>query len=498
MKFLISTTGKFYSAIASLYRNPKTRVILRDFETEFFDCPIGVKQGDCLSPTLFAIFINDLANEIKASKIGIDFDKDTLVNILLYADDIVILAKNENDLQDLLNIVENWCKRWRLEVNLAKTNVMHVRPKRKESSKFMFLFNKHDVPYCKEYKYLGCQINENLDFGCTVSALADSASRALSSVITKMIKNGGLPFSIFCTLYQACVSSIADYGGEVFGFKEYECTKKLHVRAARSYLGVNKHTPVCGILSEFNQLLPHFRRRIKMIRLYHRLLSCNDNITAKIVFRWDKQLNENGTLKSWFSEIKEIFSVHLSSGLENLGNIFNLGQATEAISNSMLMHQQTQLRTECHQSRKLRTFILFKDFFSTPSFLLKPLSFIQRKFLAKLRLGCLELKIETGRFSRPIIPAEQRFCEVCDNTEGYVEDEYHFMIECERYNDERANWLSSLPVAPNIQEADRSEILKVILNESSNLKPTAQYLIKCFDVRSNIISSQKSKLQGGT
>ena len=189
---MIGVTGKFYSAIASLYRNPKTRVILRDFETEFLHCPNGVKQqDDCLSPTLFAIFINDLADEIKASKIGIDLDKDTLVNILLYADDIVILAKNENDLQDLLNIVENWCKRWRLEVNLAKTNVMHVRPKRKESSKFMFLFNKHDVPYCKEYKYLGCQINENLDFGCTVSVLADSVSRALSSVITKMIKKWG-------------------------------------------------------------------------------------------------------------------------------------------------------------------------------------------------------------------------------------------------------------------------------------------------------------------
>ena len=32
-----------------------TPVIHNDYGTEYFDCPIGVKQGDCLSPTLFEI-----------------------------------------------------------------------------------------------------------------------------------------------------------------------------------------------------------------------------------------------------------------------------------------------------------------------------------------------------------------------------------------------------------------------------------------------------------
>ena len=120
-----------YKAISSLYSNPKSRVILQDYETEYFDCPIGVKQGDCLSPTLFAIFINDLANEIKETGIGVPLNIDpnetiaesTLVNILLYADDIVLFASNEMDLQILLNIVENWCTKWRLEVNFTSGTI---------------------------------------------------------------------------------------------------------------------------------------------------------------------------------------------------------------------------------------------------------------------------------------------------------------------------------------------------------------------------------------
>ena len=80
-----------------------------------------------MSPTLFAIYINDLAKEIKESGIGIDVDEGLLVSVLLYADDIVLLADSEADLQSLLNIVHSWCSRWRLEVNLLKTNIMHVR-----------------------------------------------------------------------------------------------------------------------------------------------------------------------------------------------------------------------------------------------------------------------------------------------------------------------------------------------------------------------------------
>ena len=147
----IGVCGNFYQAIAALYSNPQCRVILNEFETDFFGCPIGVKQGDCLSPTLFAIFINDLAEDIKSSGIGLWLDAETLINILLYADDIVLLAKNEHDMQDLLLIVENWCRNWRLEINLTKTNLMHVRSIRKEQSKFVFLFDKKPISYCKTY-----------------------------------------------------------------------------------------------------------------------------------------------------------------------------------------------------------------------------------------------------------------------------------------------------------------------------------------------------------
>ena len=49
------------------------------------------------------------------------------------------------------------------------------------------LFNKRPVTYCTSYKYLGCNINEYLEYNYTAGILAESAGRALGCIVTKMI-----------------------------------------------------------------------------------------------------------------------------------------------------------------------------------------------------------------------------------------------------------------------------------------------------------------------
>ena len=44
------------------------------------------------------------------------------------------------------------------------------------------------------------------------------------------------------------------------------------------------------------------------------------------------------------------------------------------------------------------------------------------------------LRVETGRWERPKLPREQRFCYIC---ESKIEDEFHVILECPIYNDLR-------------------------------------------------------------
>jgi hypothetical protein len=46
---------------------------------------------------------------------------------MLYADDIVILAKNEHNLQLMLDCLCEWCQNNQMLINMIKSNVAHFR-----------------------------------------------------------------------------------------------------------------------------------------------------------------------------------------------------------------------------------------------------------------------------------------------------------------------------------------------------------------------------------
>lgn len=58
-----------------------------------------------LSPALYSIFLTGLSKALNESRIKINVDGSLIINHLLYADDLVMLARSEDDLQALTDIV---------------------------------------------------------------------------------------------------------------------------------------------------------------------------------------------------------------------------------------------------------------------------------------------------------------------------------------------------------------------------------------------------------
>lgn len=110
--------------------------------TEWFPCNSGVRQGDNLSHTLFALFSNDLAIQIKSLRKGIqvqhgndtDHKHVTDISLLLYADDIALIAGTESDMQAILDLVTEWWNNWNLQININKSKVMHFRKHKMKQS----------------------------------------------------------------------------------------------------------------------------------------------------------------------------------------------------------------------------------------------------------------------------------------------------------------------------------------------------------------------------
>ena len=95
--------------------------------TNWFRVNSGLRQGCSLSTLLFNMFINDLASRIQYLGKGVNIDSEN-VSILMYADDIVLIAENEEDLQHMLNELNNWCNVNSMTINYNKSNIVHFRP----------------------------------------------------------------------------------------------------------------------------------------------------------------------------------------------------------------------------------------------------------------------------------------------------------------------------------------------------------------------------------
>ena len=61
-----------------------------------------------------------MVDELNSLGYGININANTALGCLLYADDIAILAQNEEELQQMLDIVKIWCDKWCLVLNSDK------------------------------------------------------------------------------------------------------------------------------------------------------------------------------------------------------------------------------------------------------------------------------------------------------------------------------------------------------------------------------------------
>ena len=95
------------------------------------------------------------------------------LSILLYADDIVLLAETEINLQKMLNILSLWCSKWRLTINDDKTQIIHFRKQCEWQSNYIFKFGPMPLKYTSSYTYLGLDFNENMCFTEGIKVLAE-------------------------------------------------------------------------------------------------------------------------------------------------------------------------------------------------------------------------------------------------------------------------------------------------------------------------------------
>ena len=167
---------------------------------------------------------------------------------------------------------------------------------------------------------------------------------------------------------------------------------------------------------------------------WHRLETTSSELLTD-AFACSKELHNAG-FNSWFTSINNIIKLlNVSDSTEQL-TVMNSKAFKKYVKNILLDRYKTfwaNFRVN-NIDGKLRTYFTYKQNFEFESYLSIIRNFDKRRSLTKFRISSHRLKIERGRFSKPPVPVDNRVCDYCPSK---IEDEFHFLIQCPKYDNVR-------------------------------------------------------------
>jgi predicted GTPase len=133
--------------------------------SSFFENKKGLKQGDPLSPILFNLALQRVIQSIKMVPNGIKIGREQL-NKLGYADDIVLIGKNEIEVRKLFVEMENIARKLGLWINQEKTKcvIMERENSLKQNKIGHLKIKNYKFEKVENFKYLVVILNEDNNY----------------------------------------------------------------------------------------------------------------------------------------------------------------------------------------------------------------------------------------------------------------------------------------------------------------------------------------------
>ena len=434
-----SVNGKFFRIVTSMYDNIKSCVKFNNETSAFFASQCGVRQGENLSPMLFALYLNDLENFLLSGGVDtLNFDFFTgefqiylKLLILLYADDTIIFSDNKENFQKCLNEFHDYCQMWKLNINFSKTEIIIFNSKKNDN--FEFKIGGHVIKIADKYKYLGVVFSRSGSFLNARKHAAEQSKKAMHLLFTRAV-NLDLPIDLQLKLFDNTVLPILTYGSEIWGFENLDILERIHTHFLRRITKCRKSTPKYILYAEMGRYPIEIIIKQKMINFWARLVTGK---ASKLSYNMYLYMLKTPEVNSkWMNYIQSI--------LDNSGRhgVWMTQPTTVTLSIGKTIKQNLTDQflqswdTELQKSSKGRNYSIYKDEIKLEKYiniLNGPLLYAMIRF----RTANHKFPIEIGRWHDDDLTV--RKCQLCDKND--IGDEFHYLFICPIFKNERALYI---------------------------------------------------------
>uniref|UniRef100_A0A1W7R9N5 Endonuclease-reverse transcriptase HmRTE-e01 n=1 Tax=Hadrurus spadix TaxID=141984 RepID=A0A1W7R9N5_9SCOR len=219
--------------IKDMYEGCKSCVRTRVGTTEWFEVKTGLRQGSVLSPLLFIITMDTIQKQVKEilGKEGTAW---------LFADDIVIIGENEEEVQEQVDIWNARIEEWGLKINRKKSMTM-VMTRGNREGRGRIKIGDEESEVVENFRYLGSEIQQDGRIDREIGRRTQVANGFYQSV-RGLIWGKEVPRRCKMTLYKAYYIPILTYSSATWtlGKREESRLQAAEMKFLRSMVGKTK------------------------------------------------------------------------------------------------------------------------------------------------------------------------------------------------------------------------------------------------------------------
>jgi hypothetical protein len=210
----LGLSSKMLNVIADMYTTDSYRFILSqsNLGSQSGMADTGTREGSCLSPLLFLLFVQDLPtflNECNSlgPKVG-----GNVLRVMQFADDTTLIAIGRKNFQILLDRFALFCAENDFSINASKTEVLNLRPGARASRKDHWTLNSQPIRISPSARFLGVIFSSGRLGTHHARHLRARNLAKVWSLVGRIRRAGFVDLDFISRLFSVLITSSATYG----------------------------------------------------------------------------------------------------------------------------------------------------------------------------------------------------------------------------------------------------------------------------------------------